>query len=554
MRLKNSYLSDIWRKNKGLFLATLLCAAVRSVILLMPSYLLQYIYENAIQQHDFELLIKLCAVSVIIPVMTGGLIVLDMNINGYILKYFIVVRDELFENMIYRDYSEFAQLNSGSAIYKIIIKTDKVANYYYFGIGNIIWFTTTILVGIFLCWMENHLVAAGIAGVSFLKIMVARGINRRIKYYTDRVNQLSEKQCSFIDDIVSNYIFIKSSGIEEGIYKTYESVFEDRMSEIKRIEAYKVLAGVWQCFCTIILNMLLYLVGGVLIIQGRISIGVLLSVVSIVAWITPTFEGYLDVLLQFAQNKSDEEIIDTFWSDKKAVMIDDRDKAEPSGYDIAFRGTAYRYPEASRDILKDISLEIKENERICFIGRSGCGKSTAIDLISGLLFPTGGSLQIGQIASERIGNEWRRRNVAIASQSGYLFGGTAAENILWGNPEKTTEELQKILELVCLDEWTKRQEKGIDTYIDENSISGGEKQRILLARLLCHKAKIYIFDEATSALDESTEKRVISNLCRHLDSATLIFITHRKNVMDVVERVYSFERKDWNLSRGEKHG
>ena len=117
-----------------------------------------------------------------------------------------------------------------------------------------------------------------------------------------------------------------------------------------------------------------------------------------------------------------------------------------------------------------------------------------------------------------------------------------------------SEELQKILELVCLDEWTKRQEKGIDTYIDENSISGGEKQRILLARLLCHKAKIYIFDEATSALDESTEKRVISNLCRHLDSATLIFITHRKNVMDVVERVYSFERKDWNLSRGEKHG
>ena len=62
-------------------------------------------------------------------------------------------------------------------------------------------------------------------------------------------------------------------------------------------------------------------------------------------------------------------------------MIDDRDKAEPSGYDIAFRGTAYRYPEASRDILKDISLEIKENERICFIGRSGCGKSTAIDQI-----------------------------------------------------------------------------------------------------------------------------------------------------------------------------
>jgi len=98
--------------------------------------------------------------------------------------------------------------------------------------------------------------------------------------------------------------------------------------------------------------------------------------------------------------------------------------------------------------------------------------------------------------------------------------------------------------LVCLDEWTKRQEKGIDTYIDENSISGGEKQRILLARLICRKAKIYIFDEATSALDESTEKRVMSNLCGYLDSATLIFITHRKNVMDIVGRVYSFERKE----------
>lgn len=381
-------------------------------------------------------------------------------------------------------------------------------------------------------------------GVSFLKIIVARGINRRIKFYTDRVNQLSEKQCSFIDDIVSNYIFIKSSGIEEWIYETYESIFENRMSEIKKIEVYKVLAGVWQCFCTIILNVLLYLVGGVLIIQGQISIGVLLSVISIVAWITPTFEGYLDVLLQFAQNKSDEEIIDTFWSNKKAMILDDSDKAEPLGYDIAFRETAYRYPEASRDILKDINLEIKENEKVCFIGRSGCGKSTAIDLISGLLIPTGGRLRIGQIESERIKNEWRRRNIAIASQSGYLFGGTVAANILWGNPEKPTEELQEILELVCLDEWIQRQENGIDTYIDENSISGGETQRILLARLLCRKAKIYIFDEATSALDESTEKRVMSNLCGYLDSATLIFITHRKNVMDIVGRVYSFERKE----------
>lgn len=542
MKFRVSYLSEIWNKNKGLFLATLLCAVVRSIILLMPSYLLQYIYENAIQQRNFELLIKLCFISVVIPIMTGGLIVLDMKINGYILKYFVEVRNNLFENLINRDYSEFVKLNSGSAIYKILIKTEKVANYYYFGIGNIMWYTTTIFVGIFLCWIENDFIAVGIVIVSILKIAVARVINNKIKKCADRVNRLSEKQCSFIDDVLSNYLFIKSSGIEEEMYENYKTLFEKRLSEIKKIEVNKMLSGFWQCFSTVLLNIILYLFGGSLIIRGQISIGILLSIISIVSWITPTFEGYLDVLLQFAQNKSDEEIINSFWSDKITIRSDEDQKVSPLGYGIVFEKTTYRYPEASTNALEDISLKIKEKDKICLIGNSGCGKSTAIDLISGLLYPTEGYLLIGGVESKQIKNTWLRENVAIASQNGYIFHGTVADNILWGSSEKKIENIGTILEIVCIKEWIKKQKNGINSYIDENSISGGEKQRILLARLLCRKANIYIFDEATSALDEITEKRVMNNLCRYLDDATLIFITHRKAVMDIVGKICDFAK------------
>lgn len=540
MKSRVNYLSAIWNNNRGLFLGTLLCAIVRSVILLIPSYLVQYIYENAIQQRDFELLIKLCFISIVIPIMTGGLIILDMKINGYILKYFVDVRNNLFQNLVYREYNEFAKLNSGSVIYKILIKTDKVANYYYFGIGNIMWYTTTILVGIFLCWMENNFIAVGIVTVSILKIVVARIINNKIKKYADVVNKLSEKQCSFIDDVMNNYLFIKSSGIEAEIYEKYKNFFEKRLFEIKKIEVYKMISGFWQCFSTVFLNVLLYLLGGSLIIRGQITIGILLSIISIVSWITPTFEGYLDVLLQFAQNRSDEDIINSFQSDKIIVYPNDGQKVNPSGYEIVFEKVAYRYPEAPINILNDINLEIKERDKLCFIGNSGCGKSTAIDLISGLLYPTEGRLLIGGVESNQIKNTWIRENVAIASQNGYIFKGTVAENIFWGSSEKNLEKIETILEMVCMGEWIKKQKKGINSYIDENSISGGEKQRILLARLLCRKANIYIFDEATSALDENTEKRVINNLCKYLDTATLIFITHRKTVMYIVGKTYSF--------------
>lgn len=542
MKLKVNYLSAIWNNNKGLFLGTLLCAIVRSIILLIPSYLVQYIYENAIQQRNFELLIKLCFISIVIPIMTGGLIILDMKINGYILRYFVDVRNNLFHNLVYREYGEFAKLNSGSVIYKILIKTDKVANYYYFGIGNIVWYTATIFVGIFLCWMENDFIAVGIVTVSILKIVIARIINNKIKKYADVVNKLSEKQCSFIDDVMNNYLFIKSSGIEEEISEKYKNFFKKRLFEIKKIEFYKMISGFWQCLSTVLLNGLLYLFGGSLIIRGQISIGILLSIISIVSWIAPTFEGYLDVLLQFAQNRSDEEIINSFQSDKITVYSNDSQKVNPPGYEIVFEKTAYRYPEASINILKDINLEIKERDKLCFIGNSGCGKSTAIDLISGLLYPTEGRLLIGGVESNRIKNTWLRENIAIASQNGYIFKGTVAENIFWGSSEKNLEKIGTLLEMVCMREWIKKQKNGINSYIDENSISGGEKQRILLARLLCRKANIYIFDEATSALDENTEKRVINNLCKFLDTATLIFITHRKTVMYSVGKTYSFPK------------
>lgn len=150
-----------------------------------------------------------------------------------------------------------------------------------------------------------------------------------------------------------------------------------------------------------------------------------------------------------------------------------------------------------------------------------------------------GGVKLAGIDLDRINRKWLRKNVICVPQSVILRSASILDNILFNMKDVSDEQIQKALEVACLNEWIELLPQGLNTFIGEQSlkISGGEKQRICIARAILRQPRILILDEATSALDSITEKEIVTNLKNYLVNTTLIFVTHRMSLLSLANKV-----------------
>jgi len=216
---------------------------------------------------------------------------------------------------------------------------------------------------------------------------------------------------------------------------------------------------------------------------------------------------------------------------------------------LIFRNVDFRYHPNQNYILHDLNLEIKSGESIGFIGSTGSGKSTTLDLIMGLLKPTSGSILVDGVdlydsACPQLLYDWRA-SIAHVPQSIYLVDSSIAENIAFGVPKHLVnlERVRKAAEQAQISSFIESCEYGYDTVVGEQGIrlSGGQRQRIGIARALYKQASILIFDEATSALDNRTERLLIESLSKLKEQMTIIMIAHRLTTVENCDRLIHLE-------------
>lgn len=195
---------------------------------------------------------------------------------------------------------------------------------------------------------------------------------------------------------------------------------------------------------------------------------------------------------------------------------------------IRYEDVWYSYNEGEGFVLKDISLEIREGETVAIVGPSGSGKTTLISLIPRFIDPTKGVLFIDGVDSKEIDPEYLRKYISMVPQEIYLFSGTIRENLLISNPGASEEELMEALERAYALDFVNKK-GGLDVYIGEGGkgLSGGEKQRLALARAILKKPRILILDEATASLDAESELKIQQALEEILGKQTTIVITHK---------------------------
>jgi ATP-binding cassette subfamily B protein len=213
---------------------------------------------------------------------------------------------------------------------------------------------------------------------------------------------------------------------------------------------------------------------------------------------------------------------------------------------LEFTNVTFKHLSAQQPALADISFEIKKGETIAFVGPSGSGKTTLVKLLVGLYIPQKGEILYNDINRENIDFDVLRTQIGFVTQDTQLFAGTIRENLLFVNPSASDAEMMDVLRKASCNTLLARADKGLDTLIGEGGVkvSGGEKQRLSIARALLRRPHLLIFDEATSSLDSLTEEE-ITNTIKEVSSKKeqlTILIAHRLSTIMHADRIYVLER------------
>lgn len=207
---------------------------------------------------------------------------------------------------------------------------------------------------------------------------------------------------------------------------------------------------------------------------------------------------------------------------------------------IRFENVSFRYKkEADASVLKNINLEIRSGETVGIIGGTGSAKSSLVNLISRLYDVTEGRLLVGGLDVRRYDMESLRNQVAVVLQNNVLFSGTILENLRWGDKEASEEECRHACELACASEFIEKMPEGYNTYIEQGgtNVSGGQKQRLCIARALLKKPKVLILDDSTSAVDTATDAKIRKAFAEEIPGTTKLIIAQRVSSVQHADRI-----------------
>ena len=289
-----------------------------------------------------------------------------------------------------------------------------------------------------------------------------------------------------------------------------------------------------------LMYLVVILAGGLSLVYGRITAGDLVAYMLYVTTLIATIRRIVEFAEQFQRGMTGierfAEIMDT------PVAIQDAPDAvplQPGPGAIRFEDVSFEYPDDHNKVLHHVSLDIKAGERLALVGPSGGGKTTLCNLIPRFYEVTGGRILIDGQDIQHVTLKSLREDIGIVQQDVYLFSGSVADNIAYGKPGATREEIIEAARLAGAERFISALKDGFDTYVGERGVklSGGQKQRIAIARVFLKNPPILILDEATSALDSVTEAKIQGAFDRLSQGRTTLIIAHRLSTIRAADRI-----------------
>ncbi len=484
-------------------------------------------------------------------VVFAGLIVLGLYILRYFLRYFVQyyghligvrmqaqMRRELFSHVEKLPYSFFDEHETGKIMSRMTSDLFEVSELAHHGPENL--FISGIMVVwsfIYLWGLHAYLTLIVFACVPFLVVVAFFSRKKMKKSFTERRAATATINAAIESSITG--VRVTKAFVNE---KKEEEKFEVGNGEFVASSrgAYHAMAQFFSstAFITDIFNIIILIAGGLFLYRGEISFGDYSTfIVSINLFISPimTLVNFTEQFQNGATGfRRFAEIMDI---EPECDREDARALSAVRG-DITLSSVSFSYNE-DKEILKNVSLHVKAGETLALVGPSGGGKTTVCHLIPAFYRQNEGSILIDGIDTRNITLASLRSHIGIVQQDVFLFAGTIKENILYGRPDATDEEVVEAAKRANIHDYVMTLPNGYETDIGERGVklSGGQKQRLSIARVFLKNPSILILDEATSALDNTTEiliQSALDELCR---GRTTVVVAHRLSTIKNADRI-----------------
>ncbi len=377
---------------------------------------------------------------------------------------------------------------------------------------------------------------------AFVPIMtvVCQRINRKVKTtFSQQRNQIGELNAKIEDSLLGQRV-VKAFTNEE----LEKEKFEEGNQEFLRLKSYGYLLMGAFSTSTRVFDGLMYLTvvlgGGFFLMNGSILPGDMVAYVMYVGTLISTIRRIIEFAEQFQRGITGIErflqIMDAdieIFDEPNAVDI-----KNPKG-EIAFKNVSFEYPDDHNQVFSGLNLQIHAGERLAIVGPSGGGKTTLCNLIPRFYDVSGGEITLDGKNVKEITLKSLRQSIGVVQQDVYLFSGTVYDNIAYGKPGASYDEVRTAAKRAGADEFITNLKDGYDTYIGERGVklSGGQKQRISIARVFLKNPPILILDEATSALDNESEYEVAKSLSELAQGRTTLTIAHRLSTIRNSDRI-----------------
>ncbi|GAB3524597.1 ABC transporter ATP-binding protein [Emticicia fontis] len=549
MKLLLHYLS---RYRWQVVLALTLAAINQTFSLLDPYIFGKLIDKYANRAKDFTEPEFLKGVSLMLGAVIGVAMVSriaktlqDYMVNMIIQKLGANVFTDGLKHTLNLPYQQFEDQRSGetlSILQKVRTDSEKF-------ITSFINVAFTSLVGIVFLTIYSLSVNSWLIGIYFIGAFALAALTRVLSRKIKEIQKVIVKETTALagttTESLRNIELIKSLGLTgQEIKRLNQNTFKILQLELKKVRGVRSISFVQGTFVNFLRQCILFVLL-FLIFREQMTVGQLLSLQFYSFFVFGPMQEIGNVIIAYREAEASLNNFDKLL--KKPIEVTPEFPTHLGTVKhLQFENVSFKHLTAHTNALDHVNFEVKEGETVAFVGPSGSGKTTLVKLLVGLYNPSHGTIYYNNLPSDEINIEELRSQIGFVTQDTQLFSGTIKENLLFAQPNATDAQIMDVLEKAACQTLLARADNGVDTIIGEGGIkiSGGEKQRLSIARALLRNPKIFVFDEATSALDSLTEEEItntVKSVTAQGDYIT-VMIAHRLSTVMHADRIFVLEQ------------
>jgi ATP-binding cassette subfamily B protein len=489
--------------------------------------------------------------SVLVVLELAGVLVALSAIKGvfqYWMRVIIIgisrdiefdLRNDLFKRLVLLSQDFYARYRTGDIMARST--NDLNAVRMMLGPGVMYWTETSItllLAAVVMLKTDARLTLMALIPAPFVSLAVIL-FGRQIHKRFEQIQKMFSEISSRVQENLSGVRVVRAYAQEKAEVAQFELLNHDYIREnigLARIQG--LFMPLLQALIGLTFLIVLWF-GGHQLLEGKISLGSFVmfnTYMGILIWPMIAF-GWVVNLSQ--RGTASLNRINEILHEKPTIAAPAAEIASPAAYssDIEFSDVVMRYGE--REVLSGIDLTIAAGETVAIVGHTGCGKTTLVNLVPRLMDPVSGSVRVGGIDVRQYDPEELRREIGFVPQETFLFSATLAENIAWGVPGATEDQIRWAAEVAGLTADIDTFPNGLETVIGERglTLSGGQKQRTAIARAVLRSPRILILDDALSSVDTATEEKILQGLAAVMRNRTTILISHRVSTVQNAHRI-----------------